>query len=85
MTELEFDVLDELYFVQSFDYLVKEINVDSSSLKHTLGKLLEKGWIKCFHDGVNEVFEDELDFDHNYKKYHYLATKQGLMAHNTDE
>jgi len=30
----------------------------------------------------DEVFEDKLDFDNEYRDYYYLATKPGLLAHN---
>ena len=82
MTDEEFDVLDELYFVQPFSYLVEEMSMAAEELKPILSALLSKGWVKCFYNMNDEVFEHELDFENQFKDYCYLATKQGLLAHN---
>jgi hypothetical protein len=82
MTDIEYDVLDELYFVQSFDNLQKESNCSEIALRQVLEDLFKKGWLKCYTKMDVEVFEDEIDFDKNYKSYLYLASKKGLMAHN---
>lgn len=83
MSDLEFDVLDELYFVQPFSYLQDELELDEEDLKQTLKLLLSKSWIKCFKNTTDEVLTiEELDFENQYKKYYYLASKKGLLAHN---
>jgi DNA-binding Lrp family transcriptional regulator len=84
MSDIEFDVLDELYFVASFSELQKRLTISELPLKQILQDLLYKGWIKCFEPNREEVItKEELDFDKNYQQYHYLATKEGLKAHNT--
>ncbi len=82
MSDEEFDVMDELYFVQSFDYLIEELEMTASELKGVLQSLLQRGWIKCFYNMNDEVFEDQLDFENAFENYYYLATKTGLLAHN---
>ena len=82
MTDQEFDVLDELYFVQPFDFLVSELELDNEEIKTTLRGLLDKKYVKCFSSIDQEVFDQELDFDNKYAEYYYLATKAGLLAHN---
>lgn len=82
MTELEFDVLDELYFVVSFSYLLETLEMEEQTLKEALQSLLAKGWIKCFLDASEEAMQDEIEFDHKYKEYFYLASKKGLLAHH---
>lgn len=84
MTDLEFDILDELYFVQSFDYLEKALDMDEQTLKDNLDGLVEKGWVKCFLNHTEEVFKEDVNIDKYYRQYSYLATKQGLLAHNAD-
>lgn len=83
MSDEEFDVLDELYFVQPFSYLIEELEMDEYDLKQVLQNLLQKGYIKCFFNMNDEVFEDRLDFEKDFRNYHYLASKQGLLAHNS--
>jgi len=85
MTDVEYDILDELYFVQSFVFLLKELGMSEHSLKKNLGTMIEKGWVKCFRQDNTEVFGEALAFDLNYRGYLYLATKRGLMAHNAGE
>lgn len=82
MTDVEFDVLDELYFVQSFQYLLGELELEEQELKEVLRSLINKGWVKCFLNMHDEVWSDELQLDKKYNEYFYLATKAGLMAHN---
>lgn len=82
MTDLEFDVLDELYFVVPFQHLQDELDLDVNTLKEVLKSLLDKGWIKCFLSASEEAISSEIDFENKYKDYYYLASKQGLLAHN---
>lgn len=82
MTDLEFDVLDELYFVIGFGQLQEELDMEEEALKDTLSTLLDKGWAKCFLSVSEEALQDEIDFDNRYKEYYYLASKTGLLAHN---
>ncbi len=83
MTEQEFDILDELYFVQSFKDLMELTTLSESDLRICLYDLIEKGWVKCL-DHINmEVILKHPDMETNYSRYYYLATKAGLLAHNT--
>ena len=89
MTDSEFDILDELYFVETFENLQKKLNLDKKMLKEGLKQLLSVGWIKCFSENREEIFTDFADFkdfegfEQKFDKYSYLATKAGLTAHNT--
>ncbi len=86
MTDLEFDILDELYFVETFENLHKRLNLNKTLLKDNLKQLLNIGWIKCFSENREEIFTDLInftDFEQKFDKYSYLATKAGLTAHNT--
>lgn len=82
MTDHEFDVLDELYFVISFNEILEAVDLEEAALLSVLKTLLEKGWIKCFRNHSEEVLPYELNMDQHYQKYSYLATKSGLLAHN---
>lgn len=83
MTDLEFQVLDELYFVKQFEVLQSETALAEPALRNALQQLLEKEYIKCLKSPAEEVFADELNFAQDYRQYFYLATKKGLLAHNT--
>ena len=83
MTETEFDVLDELYFLQSYNYLRTTLNIGDEILKDTLQKLTVKGWVKCYSSPTEELEFDSSTFENNYRNYYYLASKAGLLAHNS--
>jgi len=81
MTDEEYDLLDELYFVQSYDYLKKELDWDDEKLLIILQRLVDKEWINCFSNPDEEVF-DNPDIPNKGKTYFYLASKKGLLEHN---
>ncbi|GAA4844315.1 hypothetical protein [Algivirga pacifica] len=83
MNDLEFEVLDELYFVVSFSQLQEATGIEQSALKECLQQLLEKKWVKCMASIDDELEESEVDMNAHFQQYYYLATKKGLMAHNT--
>ncbi|MCS6821569.1 MAG: transporter [Microscillaceae bacterium] len=85
MTEQEYEVLDELYFVQTFAYLAKQLpHYQEIELRNILIQLLAKGWIKCLDAHTKQPLDtQEIDLETNYQTYAYLATKSGLLVHNS--
>jgi hypothetical protein len=81
MTDNEFDLLDELYFVQPYNLLKETLGWEDYQLLATLQSLHSKGWIKCLFEPDDEVF-GEVDFEGKGMELYYLATKKGLMEHN---
>ncbi|WKN44319.1 hypothetical protein [Tunicatimonas pelagia] len=82
MTDQEFDVLDELYFVTSFEELSEAVGMKEDELFLVLKALLEKKWIKCYQNHSEELLAHEVDINQYYQAYSYLATKAGLLVHN---
>ena len=85
MSDLEFEVLDELYFIQSFNELLEVTDLEDADLKSVLKKLLRKEWLQCYENVNDRVDDENLDFDLNFRRYHYLASKKGLLAHNSSK
>ena len=83
MTDKEFEVLDELYFVIHYDELNQSMQMEDKELKTVLISLWQKGWLRCYLTVDNELDQDNIDFENQFNKYHYLASKEGLMAHNS--
>ena len=83
MSEEEFDVLDQLYFVTSYADLKDNFNYDNEILLDLLLSIASKGWLKCFENPDVEIEAEEHTLRRNYLKYQYLASKQGLLAHNS--
>lgn len=83
VTDEEFEIIDSLYFIISFEDLKSELTWEEIVLKDKLLKLIKKGWVKCLKKGSDEEIEDLRDFEFQYKNYNYLATKEGLLTHNS--
>lgn len=82
MDDLEFQVIDELYFVTPYDELEGAVDIDKNELNNTLHLLIEKHWVRVYVDNNIEIEGEEINFESEYMKYSYLATKAGLFAHN---
>jgi hypothetical protein len=83
MTDQEYEIMDELYFVISFEDLMEKLPLSDIELKRALASLLALNYIKCLGSVSDEIPPRQLDFENNYRKYHYLASKEGLFAHNS--
>jgi hypothetical protein len=84
MTDQEYDVLDELYFLTSFPELSKRCQLEAEELIEVLRTLLKKGWLNCFIEKDVPLTPEEVDLDQHYNQYYYLASKSGLFAHNSN-
>ena len=82
MSDLEFDVLDELYFVSHFDKLLESTSFSPEQLKDILIDLYRKGWLKIYTSVAEEAEEKEVNLETKFRTYFYLASKAGLLAHN---
>jgi hypothetical protein len=83
VTDEDFDLIDSLYFISSFDAIKAELRWQEAVLKERLHQLIIKGWVKCLEIGSDIEIEDINNFDLHYKNYNYLVTKEGLFAHNS--
>lgn len=82
MTDIEFDLLDQLYFVQTFEELLNELQITDETLKVLLIDMVQKGWVKVLVKQTDEEIVDNTWIT-NCSSFFYLATKKGLFAHNT--
>ncbi|MBD8490414.1 hypothetical protein IFO69_16800 [Echinicola sp. CAU 1574] len=82
MSEEEYELMDELYFVQPFSYLKETLGWEEERLLLVLQGLYERELIKCLKEPDREIF-DEVEVVKEGRAYYYLATKKGLMEHNT--
>lgn len=82
MTDDEFDLLDELYFVQSYNEVKNAINWQDEKLKVTLASLYQEGFIKILQSHDEEFKGSNSDDAIPWEDLFYLATKKGLLQHN---
>ncbi|AYA36807.1 hypothetical protein D3Y59_06900 [Hymenobacter oligotrophus] len=84
MTDAEFDILDELYFVSSFHDLQQRTSFSPNELEQHLRGMLEQGLIRCFWpDPDTELAYEPSLFGAVRQDCFFLATKEGLLQHNT--
>ncbi len=83
MSEEEFEVLDHLYFIISYEQLKAQAEMNDDTLKTILIKLAKNHWLKCYDSKLHLIENSETVIQENFQYLSYLATKAGLMAHNT--
>jgi DNA-binding Lrp family transcriptional regulator len=84
VTDAEFDLLDELYFVTSFRLLAEKTGLPGPELENQLRGLLEQGLIRSFWpDPDTELAYETTSFGAIARDASYLASKEGLLQHNT--
>lgn len=82
MTNQEFDVLDELYFLTGYKDLETRSGMGTIDLKDLLWNFLQKEWVLCHQNNDQEINPTKTEFESLFSNYHYLASKKGLLAHN---
>ena len=82
MTNTEFEIIDELYFLISFNELLAQLDFDKELLVNELRKLYKKGWIRIY-DGIDKELENHALLNESFSKYRFLVSKKGLSEHNS--
>ena len=83
MTDEEYDLMDELYFIQSFQQLKESLSWPEEALKTMLIDFFKKEWVKCFSNEEEEIARATTQIEVHYSDYFYVADKKGLIAHNS--
>jgi hypothetical protein len=83
MTDREYEILDALYFTVSFEYLKNELEAEEFTLRDELLALIEKGWVKSLEKISEKEIEEIEMIKKNYNEYNFLASKKGLIVHNS--
>ena len=86
MSNLEHQLLDELYFTIAFDELLSRFDANLRSVMRTeLERLVRQGLVSqmVYHSTKNDFEKlDALDSQRIDSSY-FVATRRGLMAHNS--
>lgn len=83
MSSVHSEILDELYFIATYEDILKELNLSDSTLRVELWQMIENGLVKVMSNYDEEIELNKEGFEQNLKKYHYIASKKGLMWHNS--
>lgn len=84
LTDLQFQILDSVYFVESFENIREEADATLPVVVAEMRYLIDKGWIQVMQfDGEKDDYVRTAIFDTDHlEEYHFLATRDGLMKHN---
>ena len=85
MTNIEFEIMDELYFPCSFGELVSKFTYEKQEIYDVVVSLLQKEFIVQlqFNSSTNDFEKQEQSDFHTIEKSSFVATKRGLLEHTT--
>ena len=83
MNDIEYDIIDELYFVTPYSALEEQLDYSENDLKVNLLQLVKRGLVRVYEAMDEESEIEKIDLSNNFKSYCYLASKKGLFEHNT--
>lgn len=83
LTDLEYRIIDELYFVSSFQTLLDNLDEEKNVIMDSLNHLLRNGLIiqMKYEEGREQKLEtaDPGTLEQSY----FVASKKGLLIHNS--
>lgn len=82
MTDQEFDIIDELYFVTPYKDLKEATGFSDGQLQESLIQLTEKGWVRVYKSVDEESEMKTINLNSDFQTFFYLASKKGLFEHN---
>lgn len=84
LNELQYQILDSLYFVESFVHILEEAEAPRPVVQDELRTMIDRGWIQVmqFEPERGDYIRTAIFDADNMQDYHYLATKEGLLKHN---
>ena len=84
LNDLQFDILDALYFVEPFEKIFEEVQTSRPILIDELRTMIDRGWIQVmeFDKDQGDYFRSAIFDTDNLEAYYFLATKAGLLKHN---
>ena len=85
LTEVEFDILNTVYFVETFDKILEEVKFPANIVADGLKFLIRARFISPMKwDAKKKEYVRSFMYDSdNMRAYRYIITREGLEAHNT--
>ncbi|MDX2062190.1 MAG: hypothetical protein SFY70_03960 [Bacteroidia bacterium] len=84
LSDLEFRILDSLYFVEPFENILAEVGAPENVVAAELRNLIARRWVQAmrFDPTANDYVSSAIFDTHDLRAYRYLATKEGLLVHS---
>ncbi len=87
INELQFQILDSVYFMESLDHIVEEAEAPRAIVIDELRTMIDKGWLQvmALQDSSGEYIRTAIFDNDHLEEYRFLATKAGLLKHTGHE
>lgn len=84
LNELQFDIIDCLYFVEPYTNILEDVGKPEPVMRDELRTLIDRGYVNVLvFDETKGDYNKTVIFDSdNMQDYFYLASKDGLLKHN---
>lgn len=84
LNELQFDILDAIYFVEPYQNLIEEIDEPEPVIRDELRTMIDHGLVNVmlFNEEKGDYEKTRIYDTDNMQNYAYLASKDGLLKHN---
>lgn len=85
LSDIEYDILNAIYFVEPFQNILDECRAPEKIVADVLKQLIAKKYVTPmqFDEQKQEYIRTYFYDSDDMHAYHYLATKEGLMIHNS--
>jgi len=85
LTDIEYEILGSVYFVESFEHILEDCKEKAPVVADVLKQLIHKKYIvpMKWNEEKTEFIRSYIYDTDDMKAYHYLITKDGLVAHNS--
>jgi hypothetical protein len=80
MDDLQFQLLDECYFLTNTSEIKKSISISEDELKNLLLEIWIKGYIRVYEKPDGIEYSPDSDFDWN--EVWFIISREGLKEHN---
>lgn len=85
LNDVQFDILDALYFVESYAHVLADTDFHPEPVvRAELKTLIDRGWVQVmyFDEAKGDYARTGIyDLDNMHELF-FLATKEGLLRHN---
>jgi hypothetical protein len=84
LSDLQFAILDSLYFVEPFDKILEEAGYPENLVGAELRQMISRRWVQPmrFDKELNDFVRSNIHDVDDMRAFSYLATKEGLLRHN---
>lgn len=85
LSDIEYDILNAIYFVEPFENILAECPYPPNVVADVLKQLIARKWVAAmrFDPDKQEYIRSFIYDSDDMRAYAYLATKEGLLAHNS--